>query len=490
MITLRQEEADLASVLKSARDILRRDKGLNGDLDRLPTLSWLLFVRFLDEGFPAGLTSQSPIPAPYRWRDWASPTHALPVSFDYIDFFREPHVLRPDGTWGPGLFPFLRSLDGPQGDPARVVGAIFRAAEPKLTSSYVARDLVARLDTLSLHSASDIHALGRLYEGMLAEMRDAAGDSGEFYTPRPLVRLAVTLLDPRSGELVLDPACGTGGFLIEASSHADRASSVDSATNQKLRLVGFEAKPLPFLLAQMNSVLHSTNADILLVNTLRKSSDSVTSIRADVVLTNPPFGGTEDPDVIDHYPEALRTSETALLFLQYIATHFTPDRGRAAVVVPNGVLFAGGVAARVRKLLLSQCNLHTILRFPRGVFAPYTSIATNLIFFDVTRPTKGTWFYEHPLPEGRSQYTKTGPLLFEELAPIVDWWSDRAPTPQAWYVPASELSPDLNLDRRNPHSRGASPTETPDAVVQRLTQGLGRVSHALRDIRRERERLT
>ena len=285
---------------------------------------------------------------------------------------------------------------------------------------------------------------------MLREMRDAAGDAGEFYTPRPVVRFMVQVTDPRLGETVLDPACGTGGFLVEAYDHiAPQVATPDQRRAlQRDTLYGQEAKPLPYMLVQMNLLLHGLEApQIAYGNTLERRINEIGhSERVDVILTNPPFGGEEEVGIKANFPPNMQTAETALLFLQYIMRKLrvagapvpggkpAARGGRAAVVVPNGTLFGDGISAVIKEEMLKEFKLHTIVRLPQGVFAPYTDIPANLLFFERGGPTDTIWYYELPLPEGRKKYSKTAPLQFEEFAPAQAWWNNREEGPQAWKV--------------------------------------------------------
>jgi type I restriction enzyme M protein len=306
-----------------------------------------------------------------------------------------------------------------------------------------------------------LHTLGALYESMLREMRDAAGDSGEFYTPRPVVRFMVQVTDPRLGETVLDPAAGTGGFLVEAYNHL--SEQVKTVAHRRLlqeeSLFGCEPKSLPYLLCQMNLLLHGLDAPhVDPGNALRfKLSEIGEKDRVDVILTNPPFGGEEEKGIQGNFPDDRQTAETALLFLQLIMRklHRNPTQAgrpaRAAVVVPNGTPFGDGVCARIKEELLKTFNLHTIVRLPNGVFAPYTGILTNILFFDRSGPTREVWYYEQPLPEGRKNYSKTAPIQFKEFADCISWWKRREEHSLAWKVPATELLANgCNLDRKNP----------------------------------------
>jgi type I restriction enzyme M protein len=468
----------LNSVIKSARDIMRKDKGLNGDMDRLPMLTWLLFLKFLDDKeqeremreFFSTKTYRPAIEPPYRWRDWA--LHEDGISGDeLIAFINNDEAVRPDGTRGPGLFAYLRGLQGDEGVERReVVATVFRGTINRMVSGYLLRDVINQINRVHFTSRDEIHTLGHLYEAMLREMRDAAGDGGEFYTPRAVVRFMVRVVDPRLGETVLDPACGTGGFLVEAYQHLEQQVNKieDNEILRSRSIFGGEAKPLPYLLAQMNLLLHGLDTpQIDYGNSLRhKLSDLGDRDRVDVILTNPPFGGEEERGIQGNFE--LKTSETALLFMQLIMRKLrrVPKPGRAAVVVPNGTLFGDGVAAKIKEQLLRDFNLHTIVRLPNGVFAPYTSIPTNLLFFDRGGPTKEIWYYEQPMPNGQKNYTKTKPIQFEDFAACLEWWPNREENAQAWRVDgALVLANGCNLDIKNPNAKQDLAHMPPEQLV-------------------------
>jgi len=473
----------LAGVIKSARDIMRKDKGLSGDLDRLPLLTWLMFLKFLDDTETmreeeAELSSHTFRPAiepPYRWRDWAGDPAGI-TGPSLTAFVNQDEAERPGGTRGPGLLATLRALQsGDSTDRRDVIARVFRSTTNRMESGYLLRDVVNKINEIHFTSTDEMHTLGRLYESMLREMRDAAGDSGEFYTPRPVVRFMVEVVDPRLGETVLDPACGTAGFLVEAYTHlAAQCHTVqDRETLQRHSIYGGEAKPLPYLLAQMNLVLHGLDApQISPDNSLAvRVTELGERDRVDVILTNPPFGGEEEGSIKSGFPADKQTSETALLFLQLIMRKLrrAPHPGRAAVVVPNGTLFGDGVAARIKEELLKDFNLHTIVRLPQGVFEPYTAIASNLLFFDRSGPTEAVWYYELPVPEGRKNYTKTKPLQYEEFAPCLAWWHDRAENEHAWRVPAATiLANGCNLDSKNPHAATDLEHLPPEQLVESI----------------------
>ncbi len=483
----------LDNVVKSARKVMRKDKGLNGDLDRLPMLTWIMFLKFLDDmerieeerAALAGHEFRPVIEPPYRWRDWAASADGI-TGTDLLTFLTAEEAVLPDGSTGPGLFPHLQSLSGDNGRRERrdVVATVFQGFANRMESGYLLRDVIVLIDRIHFDSSEEIHILGRLYEMLLREMRDAAGDSGEFYTPRPVVRLMVEVTAPRLGETVLDPACGTGGFLVEAFEHLEKqANTVEKReVLQRRSLQGGEAKSLPFLLAQMNLLLHGLEAPhIDPGNSLRfRLGEIGEDQRVNVILTNPPFGGEEEAGILNNFPEDRRTAETALLFLQLIMRRLKRGgRGRAAVVVPNGTLFGDGISARVKADLLARFNLHTIVRLPEGVFAPYTDIPANLIFFNTGGPTRNIWFYEQPRPEGRKKYTKTKPLVHEEFADCLAWWKNREENERAWKVDAEDIIKcdeqgrviACNLDTKNPYSGEAmehrEPAEIVDSIIEK-----------------------
>jgi type I restriction enzyme M protein len=316
----------LGSIVKSCRSIMRKDKGLNGDIDRLPMLTWIMFLKFLDdmeqvreaEAKLAGKRYKPSIESPYRWRDWAAKPEGI-TGPELIAFINQDEAVRPDGTRGPGLFAYLRSLQSTNGDRRDVIARVFQGTVNRMLTGYLLRDVVNKVNDIHFNSKDEIHTLGHLYETMLREMRDAAGDSGEFYTPRAVVKFVVTAIDPRLGEKVLDPAAGTGGFLVEAFEHlkAQAKRAQDYERLQHGALYGIEAKPLPYLLCEMNLLLHGMEyPEIDPLNALRFPLREIgDKDRVDVIVTNPPFGGEEERGILSNFPEDKQTSETALLFL-------------------------------------------------------------------------------------------------------------------------------------------------------------------------------
>ncbi len=484
----------LGTIIKSARQIMRKDKGLNGDLDRLPMLTWIMFLKFLDdlesmretEAVLEGKSFQPAIELPYRWRDWAAIEGGI-TGDELIAFINNDEAVRPDGSRGPGLFAYLRSLQGANGGDRRdVIATVFKGLQNRMVTGYLLRDVIDKINNIHFNSSDEMHTLSRLYETMLREMRDAAGDSGEFYTPRPVVKFMVEVMNPQLGETILDPACGTGGFLVEAFEHLDKqCNTVESReTLQVSSIFGGEAKPMPYLLVQMNLLLHGLEYPrIDPMNSLRFPLREMTDKdRVDLILTNPPFGGEEEKGILGNFPEDMQTSETAMLFLQMIMRklkrpgHGSENGGRAAVVVPNGTLFGDGVCARIKEELLKNYNLHTLVRLPDGVFSPYTDIPANLLFFDRSSPTTDIWYYEIPLPEGRRKYTKTKPMQYEEFGKCIGWWGNRTEDKCSWVVKAKDVLVydnkgsllSVNLDIKNPNSKEAMVHRSPDELVESI----------------------
>jgi type I restriction enzyme M protein len=481
-------QARLSSIIKESRNIMRKDAGLNGELDRLPQMAWLLFLKAFDDleqDREVNDRSFAPaLPPGFRWATWASGQ----------DTTGEPLMRFVNDE----LLPHLRALrgSGRAADPRDTLAAIFGDVQNRMLSGYLLRDVVDQIDKISFTSGDDIHTMAHLYESMLREMRDAAGDSGEFYTPRPLVRFIVDCVDPQVGEAVLDPAAGTGGFLVEAFEHMREQvqSSADLAA-VKDRLRGIEKKPMPFLLCQMNLLLHGVDRPRLVRgNALASPVADMRRDGVDVVLTNPPFGGEEETGILSNFKADRRTAETVWLFLQAVMARLQRSgNARCGIVVPNSVLFDQGVGARIKADLMKDFDLHTVLRLPNGVFAPYTLIPSNVLFFEKGKPSSHIWFYELPMPEGRKNYTKTKPQRFEEYADCQAWWGGaarkgRVENEQAWKVAASDIvAADYNLDLRNPHRADDLAHRPPAELVAELIateqELLGLLEQLERDIK-------
>lgn len=482
----------LSSIIKSVRDDLRKDAGLSGDTDRLPQLTWLLFLKSFNDFEEAyqEMLGESYVPvieAPYRWRDWADLENKADrkTGDELLEFVNNE------------LIPYLAQLSGPdERDIRTIVGTIFQGTPNRIRSGYILRSVVDKISAINFTLSDDAHAVSHFYETMLKEMRDAAGDSGEFYTPRPVVRFIMNRLKPKLGERIMDPACGTAGFLVEA--YEQLKGEVRTPDQRRLledSLIGIEKKPMPYLLGVMNMRLHGietphlSERNALAVN-VRQIRDAE---RVDVIATNPPFGGAEEQGILNNFPDGYRTAETAILFFQYVMAMLKRPGGRCGVVLPNGFLFGNGVAATVKKQLLTRFNLHTIVRLPNGTFAPYTGIPTNLLFFeaceyDAALEGKGTctkevWYYELPLPEGRSSYSKTKPLQYEEFADCIAWWDNRVENERAWKVPVEQLlANDCNLDVKNPNSKKDFEHLPPEQLVKSIIEKERRVLEIMEEI--------
>ena len=447
--------SNLSTVVKSIQDIMRQDSGVDGDAQRISQLTWLLFLKVFDAlEEELELTRDeytSPIPASLRWRHWAADAEGL-TGDDLLDFVNTE------------LFVTLKNLPG---DPERnprgyVVRSVFEDAFNYMKSGHLLRQVINKLNGIDFNRQSERHLFNDLYEKLLRDLQ-AAGNAGEFYTPRAVTQFMVEMVNPQLGEVVLDPATGTGGFLVCAIEHLRKQvhnPEQEAVLQQSIR--GVEKKQMPHMLCITNLMLHgievpsSVRHDNTLVRPLR---DYGPQDRVDVVLTNPPFGGTEEPGIEQGFPSDVRTKETADLFLVLIK-HILKHNGRAALVLPDGTLFGEGVKTRIKEQLLAECNLHTIVRLPNGVFAPYTGIKTNLLFFTKGTPTPHIWYYEHPYPAGVKSYNKTKPIRIEEFDAEKAWWGSeadgfaaRVENERAWKVSIEQIkTANYNLDQKNPHA--------------------------------------
>lgn len=482
-------QAKLQAVIKEARNMMRKDAGLNGELDRLPQLAWLLFLKAFDDlEDERAILDPAYVPAlsdAHRWRTWASGSNLTGDAL--LKFVSDD------------LFPAIRGLKGTgkAGDPRDTLARVFQDISNRMRSGHLLRALVNKLDAIQFSKSDQLHAMAVFYESMLREMRDAAGDSGEFYTPRPLIKFVVDQIDPKPGEAIMDPAVGTAGFLLESYRHATDDASATEVEQTAAKLRGVEKKSMPFLLAEMNLLLHGVHRpNLQLGNSLSFSLAEVARDGVDVVVTNPPFGGEEEAAIAKNFPTQYRTQETVWLFLQSIMARISGSRnGRAGVVVPNSVLFDTGVGARIKRDLMGRFNLHTIVRLPNGVFSPYTLIPSNVLFFE--RGKQGpVWFYELTAPEGRKNYTKTKPMRVEEFAECQAWWggkerTGRAETEHAWQMSFDEvIANDYNLDRHSPNRTAGLDERSPRELVVDLIGTERELLALYEQLRREIEEFT
>lgn len=435
------------TLIKSIQDIMRQDDGVDGDAQRLSQLVWMIFLKILDDTEQElellDETYNPAVPAKYQWRNWAGNEEGL--TGDELNNFVNND-----------LFPSLRRLQGDSNPRTLIVREAFEDSYNYMKSGTLLRQVVNKINGINFNAQSDRHQFNDLYEKLLKDLQ-SAGNAGEYYTPRALTQFIVEMVNPKLGDVVLDPACGTGGFLVNTIDHL--RAQVKTPEDEKLlqaAVRGIEKKQLPHLLCMTNMILHGIDAPrtIRRANTLtRPLRDYGPADRVDVVVTNPPFGGIEEPGVEQNFPQTVRTRETADLFLILIMRLLKPG-GRAGIVLPDGTLFGEGtIKARIKEQLLQECNLHTIVRLPNSVFAPYTSIATNLLFFTKGEATKEIWYYEHRLPAGLKAYSKTKPMRIDELDPVRKWWHDRIESESAWRVPIDEIERrGFNLDVKNPNA--------------------------------------
>lgn len=448
----------ISSVIKSIQDIMRKDAGVDGDAQRLGQLSWLLFLKIFDAQeveLEFELDDyKAPIPQKYLWRKWAEDPKG-DTGEDLLDFVNLD------------LIPNLKDLIAPKNKNPRgyVVKQAFSDAFNYMKNGTLLRQVINKLNEIDFTSSEERHLFGDLYEQILKDLQ-SAGNAGEFYTPRAVTRFIVQMINPQLGESILDPACGTGGFLACSMDQLSKQVKDDEGHQLLQQAVrGVEKKQLPHLLCVTNMMLHGLEVPekIRHGNTLRDILKLNDDDMVDVVVSNPPFGGTEEDGIEKNFPAEMQTRETADLFLQYIVEVLN-EKGRAAVVLPDGTLFGEGVKTKIKKMLLEECNLHTIVRLPNSVFAPYTSIKTNILFFEKGAPTKDVWYYEVPLPKGVKAFNKTKPMKLEDFADCADWWGEgksqktklkrknRVENEQAWQVSIDEIiKRNYNLDIKNPH---------------------------------------
>jgi type I restriction enzyme M protein len=436
----------ISTTVKTIQDIMRKDAGVDGDAQRINQLVWMFFLKIFDDREAEKELIEdnyrSPLPERLRWRTWAA--NAEGITGDALaDFINND------------LFKTLKSLSSP--DPrAQLVRHVFEEANNYMKSGTLMRQVINKINEVDFNRKNDLHLFGDIYEQILRDLQ-SAGNAGEFYTPRAVTQFMVEMVDPKLGEKVLDPACGTGGFLTNTIEHVRRqyVHSIEDEQILQGSIKGVEKKQLPYFLCVTNLMLHGidTPNQVAHDNTLaRPYRDYQPEDRVDAIVTNPPFGGMEEDGIEKNFPQAYSTRETADLFLVLI-THLLREGGRGAMVLPDGTLFGEGVKTRIKEKLLTECNLHTIVRLPNGVFSPYTGIKTNLLFFTKGQRTKEVWYYEHPYPQGAKSYNKTKPIRIEEFEVEKTWWTNRVESERAWRVSFETIAANnFNLDIKNPNA--------------------------------------
>jgi type I restriction enzyme M protein len=448
----------LSATIKSIQDIMRKDVGVDGDAQRIGQLGWMVFYKiFSDQDAELELNDDnydSPLPLDLRWDEWADSNRLgknAPTGEDLLKLV--------DGQ----LFPTLKELavddlDGIALERAKLLRSVFQDAYNYMKSGTLLRQVVDKInESIDFNQSQTRNLFGDIYEQILKNLQ-SAGNAGEFYTPRAVTQFAVDMVNPQLGEKVLDPACGTGGFLTCAYEHLkQQANSPEQLERVKRSILGVEKKQLPHLLCVTNMMVHGIEVPTTVRhdNTLRKPlREYGRDDQVDIVVTNPPFGGMEEDGIERGFPTEFQTRETADLFL-VLVMELLKDGGRAAIVLPDGTLFGEGIKTRIKQKLLRDCNLHTIVRLPNGVFSPYTSIRTNVLFFTKGEPTTEVWYYEHPYPPGVKSYNKTKPMRIEEFEAEKAWWERREENEYAWKVPVETIAANgYNLDIKNPNAPG------------------------------------
>lgn len=460
----------VSNVIKSVQDIMRQDAGVDGDAQRISQLVWMIFLKVFDakeEEWELEYDDyESVIPEELRWGSWASDDEGI-TGDELLDFINNK------------LFKELKEMElGVDSDPkAFLVKAVFEDSYNYMKSGALIRQVVNKLNEIDFTASEDRHLFNDIYENILRDLQ-SAGNSGEFYTPRPVTQFIIDILNPQLGEKVADFACGTGGFLTCAIEHLKKQQkSVEDIEVLGQTIIGVEKKPLPHLLATTNLILHDIDVpNIAHDNSLTKDiRDLKESDYVDVIAMNPPFGGIEEDSVLINFPNNFKTKETADLFMTVIMYRLS-EKGRAGVVLPDGFLFGEGVKTNIKEKLLSEFNLHTIVRMPNGVFAPYTDINTNLLFFEKGEPTKDVWLFEHPLPKGYKKYTKTKPIKSQEFDLEKKWWNNREENEYAWKISMDEIkNKNYNLDFKNPNKEEEE-LEDPKILLEKYNQAKKEVS--------------
>lgn len=461
----------IENMIKRIQDITRQDAGINGDAQRIEQLVWMLFLKIYDakEEFWEFEEDdyESIIPEELKWRNWAIDNkdgEAL-TGDALLDFINNK------------LFPTLKNLEITEETEKRaaIVKDIFEDANNFMKNGVLLRQIINILNEVDFTEYDDRHTFNDVYETILKDLQ-SAGNAGEFYTPRPCTDFIVEMLNPQIGEKIADFACGTGGFLISAINHMmDQVKTTEDMEKLQNGLYGIEKKPLPYLLATTNMILHDIDSPrIDHDNSLGKSvRDYKESDRFDVIIMNPPYGGVEEASIQNNFPVELRTSETADLFMALIIYRLKQN-GRCGVILPDGFLFGTDNAkVAIKKKLLEECNLHTIVRLPGGVFAPYTSISTNILFFDKSGPTQETWYYEHQVGYGTKTYSKTKPIRHNDFKNEREWWNNREENEVAWKVSIDEIiANNYNLDLKNPSKAQEEALLSSQEYVERLKEAI------------------
>lgn len=463
---------NIAGTIKSIRDIFRKDPGLSGDAQRIEQLGWMIFLKLFDdkdkEKEILNPQYKSPIPADLQWRSWAEDDEGI-TGDELIQFVNNQ------------LFPRLKSLTVAADDRLGItIRQIFDGTNNYMKSGTTFRQAINKLNEIDFNSSKEHHVFNVIYEEILQGLA-AKKDTGEFYTPRAVTQFMVDMVNPQLGEKITDPACGTAGFLVCAIEHLKKqVKSIEDRKILQETVTGSELKPLPFMLSVVNLITH--DIEVPHIENGDSLSREYTSIkqkdRVDIIVANPPFGGVVGDGMETNFPLNYRTKESADLFL-ILFIQLLKEGGRAGIVLPDGSLTGEGVKQRVRQKLLEDCNVHTIVRLPQSVFAPYATVNTNLLFFEKASTERGApatkeiWYYEHTLPEGAKAYSKTKPIRIEEFEPLKAWWHQREESEVAWKVPMQTIiDRNYDLDVKNPHRKVEEKVLDKDDIVKALKTSL------------------
>ena len=469
---------NISSIIKNVRNIMRQDRGVSGDAQRLEQLGWLLFLKILDEKDQEleliRDRYKSVIPEKFQWRHWATDPEGI-TGDELILFIDHPTD---------GLFVNLRNLKAPHAaQRAGLVREVFDGSNNYMKSGYEMRKVINQLNGFDFNNSDDRHIFGTVYESILLELRDA-GNKGEFYTPRAITRLMTQMTAPRLGEKVLDPAAGTAGFLSAAIDFIrdKEVHTLDDEAILQKSITGWELKPVSYVLGLTNLILHGLDVpDWHYLDSLKTEYNSIgPRQQVDVILANPPFGASIADGVETNFPQSFRCRESADLFIVLFIQMLKPG-GRCAIVLPDGCITGDGYKERIREKLLTDCNLHTIVRLPQSTFHPAT-VSTNLLFFEKGTETKEIWYYEHRLPEGQKSYSKTKAIQFDEFAPMIEWWDKREESEVAWKVKVEDLKRGFDLDVKNPTTSGFVHELTAQEILTELRKSFAKATAALEQI--------
>lgn len=464
--------ANVGAVISSIRNIMRQDRGISGDAQRLEQLGWMLFLKIIDDKDQELEVLKenyvSVIPEKFQWRTWA--TNPEGITGDELLAFIDNNADNDKG-----LFASLRNLTSISNPKrAAIVKEVFDGSNNYMKSGYEMRKVINKLNEIDFNNSDDKHIFGNIYESILQELRDA-GNKGEYYTPRAVTQLMTQMTDPKLGEKILDPAAGTGGFLTASIDHvrANYVKTVDDEHLLQKSITGWELKPVAYVLGLTNLILHEMDVpDYHYIDSLKKEYNSIgKKDQVDVILANPPFGASIADGVETNFPATFRCKESADLFVVLMLQLLKPH-GRCAIVLPDGSITGDGIKSRIREKLLTDTNLHTIIRLPQSTFFPAT-VSTNLLFFEKGSPTREIWYYEHRLPEGQKSYSKNKPIQFGEFAPIVEWWNNRVVSDLAWKIKVTDLK-NWDLDVKNPTQESVEEMQSSNQLLKLLNKSFSR----------------